>query len=162
MKDNKAIIAKNPLSENIAKILDYKEGMLESELRKKARIISDKIKDKFGKTVNFETIVSWVLSSSEDPVRARAFIGFDRISMFAEIAGINYWELFIPQNYININNFSQKRKDTFEMMQQLDEKFLNDVQRVVIGHIREEAIRTSKLFNKFSKIVDKQKEDDNQ
>jgi len=162
MKDNKAIIAKNPLSENIAKILNYKEGMLESELRKEAKIISDKIKDRFKKSVSPETITSWTLADRKDPVKGRIFIGFDRISMFSEIVGINYWELFIPSNFLNINNLSLKRKDTIEMVLAVDEKFLIDIQHLIESKSREDAARVLKLATKFSDIIKKVDDSDNQ
>lgn len=160
MKDNKAVIAKNPLSQNIANILKYKKGMLESELRREAKIISDKIKDKFGKSLNFETIVSWTLAEEEDPAKARAFIGLDRISMFAEVVGVNYWELFIPEDYTNLNSLSPKKRDTIKMVMQLDEKFLDDVQSVIIVHVREEAERMANLYENFSDIMRKPEKKD--
>ena len=69
MKEKKAIIADNPFSRNIGKILKYQDGATENDLRNEAKKISDKIKNKFpGKSIGFEIIVQWALAK-ESPRR---------------------------------------------------------------------------------------------
>jgi hypothetical protein len=163
MKEKKAVIARNPLSQNIAKILKFKEGMLESELRREARIISEKIKEKFpGKSINFETIVSWTLADEKDPNKARMFTGFERLSLFAETVGVNYWELFIPDYFIDPTKLSQPKKDTIEMILRIDDKYMEDIQNVIVIHVQEETRKLSKLYTDLFGLKEKPKREDNQ
>jgi hypothetical protein len=163
MKEKTAVIANNPLSKNIARILKYEPGMMESELRREAGKISDKIKEKYPKkSLNFETIMTWILADKERPERARMFIGFEKLKLFAEAVGIDYWKLFVPDTLIDPDILPAKKKEAIEMIMRIDDdRLMEDIQKLIIIRVDKEAERVLKLRTDIFNIREKPK-DNNQ
>jgi hypothetical protein len=164
MKGKKAIIADNPFSRNVAKILKYKEDGTENELRTEARRIAEKIKNESpDKTIGFEIMVQWTLASDEDPTKARRFPGIDTITLFADTIGINYWELFIPEKYIDLDRLPPEARDIMLAISRINSKQLYiDIQNLIIATIEGEAERIAELKTNIFGIMKKSKVDNNQ
>jgi hypothetical protein len=162
-KTKQALIANNPLSKNIAKELGYEEGQTEDAIRKSASEISKIVKNKFGESLNFETITNWVLAHEEDSEKPRKPPSFDKLLLFSFAVNKKYWELFVPDYFINLQKLSRKKKLIIEMIVNLDnrydDKVANDIQNVIAIHVDTEAKRLSKLQSFLSALDEKSKDD---
>ena len=154
MRKKIAVIAKNPLSQNIAKILGYRPGVTESVLRKAGQEICEKIrKQSDGKNkLDVETIMNWMLPDKKDPEKTSIFVG-KKIMLFADAIGVKYWELYIPDTYINLEKLPKRKADIIKTILNADNEFLKGVQSLLAVHFEEEAQRVADTYQNLSTLI---------
>lgn len=110
------VIAKNPLSQNIAQKLGYYEPNIgprgfQAILEKTAAEITKRFPMQ---KITWQAIASWIYARDDDETRAKRQPQIESLDAFAKVIGINsFWELYIPENYkaeFKIDKLSKSKK----------------------------------------------------
>ncbi len=144
----KKIIAKNPLSENLARVLGYYDhspkGFTEI-LVSKAMEITRRFPDK---TLSSTTILSWMEASKDDPAKACRIPYLDNLAMLATVLNIDDpWDLFVSDKYLNLKKIELARRNIIEVIGKINPKHLLGVTAYLKTVTEEES---SDLFNLLS------------
>ena len=114
------IIAKNPLSQNLARLLGYFDHPGDTRyLRQAIKNKADEVKNKYGVDMTINTIMGWMEVREDNPYRALKWPSLELLIPFAENLGMNYMDLFIPYNqqnddHIKLSGLIPKKRSLIE------------------------------------------------
>lgn len=141
-------IAKNPLSENLARLLGYYDhsprGFREIIVSKSLEI--EKVFP--GETLSPTTILSWIEVDEEkcNPTRAKRMPGIDNLALLAKVLDINPWDLFIPDKCLNLDKIDSDRRSILEVVSKIERKHLKGVRAYLCAIIEGEYEKTGQTF----------------
>jgi len=131
----KRIIASNPLSQNLAKYLKLNP----EDPREYLKTINSIAKEmtQRGTKMTGTTIDNWIQAREDDLSRSKKWPSLELLIPVSKFLGINYRELFIPDNYLKYSDLVPSlRRILIEFIHDIDEKHLEGLREAMIGVTR--------------------------
>jgi hypothetical protein len=151
------IIANNPLSQNLARHLDYDPKEPKKILSKVKKVVMKMIYEE-GVKITSTTILNWVDARDDDNTRSIKWPSLELLIPVSKILRVNYMDLFVPKEYIKLNDLPAGRRNLVEFMINIDDSHLSDLRSAAIAITRQEIDRVDEEKKnkqiKYNKLLD--------
>jgi hypothetical protein len=134
------VIADNPLSQNLAKLLGYDPQDPKKILNAVRKIVPKMIYEE-GIKITSTTILNWVDARVGDSTRSIKWPSLELLIPVSKILGVNYMDLFVPKEYIKFNDLQPIRRGLVKFLMDVDDSYLDELRSAAIGVTRQEINR---------------------